>query len=97
MIIKCLSEMIKLYCSFTIQHSSVPFLLSSFLFTKRYVISELARARKLDAAKAMTLGAKGHALGQLKQGLDVVLPDGTSIRAQDVLSLFFVYKVNEKH
>ncbi len=52
------------------------------------MISELARARKLDATKAMTLGAKGHALGQLKQGLDVVLPDGSSIRAQDVSFLY---------
>ena len=53
--------------------------------TLGYVVSELARPRRLDADKAKALGASGHALGRLKQGEDVQLADGTSICALDVL------------
>ena len=39
----------------------------------------------MDAAKAMKLGAKGRALGLLKQGQDVVLEDGTTVFSKDVV------------
>ena len=53
--------------------------------TLGYVVGELARPGGLDSAKAMALGAKGSALGRLKRGDDVVLDDGRTIRALDVL------------
>jgi len=39
----------------------------------------------LNGKKAAQLGAKGAQLGQLKVGKDVTLPNGTVIRAEDVL------------
>jgi ribonuclease Z len=53
--------------------------------TLGYVVGELARPGGLDSAKAMALGATGAALGRLKRGDDVVLDDGRTIRALDVL------------
>jgi ribonuclease Z len=50
-----------------------------------YVLCELAQGRQLDSNKAMAAGARGPALGRLKRGEDVVLDDGTTVRADAVL------------
>ena len=50
-----------------------------------YVFVEEAQSGKLDAAKAMALGARGRELGLLKQGHDVVLENGTTVLSADVV------------
>jgi len=49
-----------------------------------YLISEPDKLGKLDGKKAAKLGAKGGQLGELKDGKDVTLADGTVIKAADV-------------
>lgn len=46
---------------------------------------EQKRLGTLDLAKCVELGVKpGPMLGQLKNGLDVVLPDGSLVQSKDV-------------
>jgi hypothetical protein len=49
-----------------------------------YVIEEDDRLPSLDGAAARRAGARGAQLGELKQGKDVRLADGTIIKATDV-------------
>ncbi len=51
------------------------------------MFTEETQSGKLDAQKAMALGAKGSALGLLKQGQDVVLEDGTTVFSKDVVGI----------
>eukprot|EP01128_Nolandella_sp_AFSM9_P001861 TRINITY_DN12264_c1_g1_i1.p1 TRINITY_DN12264_c1_g1~~TRINITY_DN12264_c1_g1_i1.p1 ORF type:complete len:327 (-),score=66.59 TRINITY_DN12264_c1_g1_i1:99-1055(-) len=50
-----------------------------------YYFKDPPTAGSLDAKKAMSLGAKGKDLGLLKGGKDVTLPNGTIIKASDVV------------
>ena len=50
-----------------------------------YLIQPPPSPKKLDGKKAMGKGAKGNQLKDLKDGVDVVLKDGTTILAADVL------------
>lgn len=50
-----------------------------------FVVREAARPPRLDAARAMSLGARGAQLGALQRGRDVGLADGRTVRAADVL------------
>jgi len=50
-----------------------------------YTLTEPSRAGSLNAKLALELGAKNQQLGQLKDGLDVVLEDGRVIRSADVV------------
>jgi len=59
--------------------------LSHGIPTLGYFICELTQESKLDSSKAMALGVRGPDLGRLKRREDVVLPDGTTVRSEDVL------------
>uniref|UniRef100_A0A6A7G800 Ribonuclease Z n=2 Tax=Hirondellea gigas TaxID=1518452 RepID=A0A6A7G800_9CRUS len=50
-----------------------------------YTFQEPTRLGKLDGKKAASLGAVKQMLGQLKNGNDVQLPNGTTIRSADVV------------
>lgn len=50
-----------------------------------FVVREAPRPPRLDAARALALGARGAQLGALQRGCDVTLPDGRTVRAADVL------------
>ena len=50
-----------------------------------YVFIENDKLGRLDAAKAKSLGAKGKQMGDLKNGKDVTLDDGTIIYSKDVV------------
>eukprot|EP00466_Bigelowiella_natans_P020651 jgi/Bigna1/77882/fgenesh1_pg.51_\ len=57
------------------------------LETWGYIVQEASHPGKLDASKAMKLGARGKQLGALKAGLDVLDEDGkVMIRAADVVA-----------
>jgi len=51
-----------------------------------FIITEPQKPGALDGKKAAALGAKGKDLGLLKAGKDVTLPNGTVVKATDVLS-----------
>ena len=55
--------------------------------THRYMVQEEDRKGKINAAKATALGlSPGPAYKALIEGQDVVLPDGSVIKAKDVVS-----------
>jgi len=51
-----------------------------------FVFQEPEKPGQLDGKKAAQLGAKGKDLGLLKSGKDIVLPNGDTLKASDVLS-----------